>query len=609
MCVTWGFTYFAHKNHRPVGQRVLTATIFAFFVVASNDFALGFPVINALYGQTMSTTGNMTTYIAANALVGSVFFVPLTTIFLGVGGALREQTSASESKGRGPCCGCVMFCRDLLLNPIIAFTILGIAFKACLGGSLTSNDGVLELPHPLLDVVNLLTAPFGAMALFLTGTSLRSPAVSLWPMVLVLMKVAVCAFVSYFLGGVFVGQQPMLHTTLRNFVFFYGSLPTSSAPLLFTLQHDQDAVELVATAILFGILIGGPFMFMTALFLERADDVITTTLIDVQLSSSIASVAAGAAFVGILLLLRRNWDFGCMGRLMVCAYGLVALAYEILMVLINPRVFPENCKAFHSGTWSPIVFAIGTMQNMCRFILLLLLVMHALYADYPPPLALRRKALGILVAFLALAATVTAFVVPSTLNEICQAPMATETSWLNAAWSIVLLAITAGIIVMKIRRPRPAEGVARSTNDMDWCSQPPHGVIRAITTMQTLRFLTQVVNASQVLQAQSVMGTFGQMLVLENMLEHGQLAFFLVALFFDQLFMSHFLSVFQTQHSARTRRTTYYTEAYYDVVARTEASEARASSLDRRSSSAPTEENEPQSMVSTPSSVEMAPRP
>merc|ERR1740129_2496275 len=68
----WILSFRSYQPDRPKGQRFLTSTVFAFFAVAGDDFATGFPVINALYGS------SMVVYIAANSLVGSLLMVPMT---------------------------------------------------------------------------------------------------------------------------------------------------------------------------------------------------------------------------------------------------------------------------------------------------------------------------------------------------------------------------------------------------------------------------------------------------------------------------------------------------------------------------------------------------
>lgn len=116
MLSTWLLAYSAYQTHRDRGQRVLTATVFAFFAVASNDFALGFPVIEALYGKEL----DMTVYIAGNALVGSFLFVPLSIVMFTFGQALSGQENhGATSQGQGRQSVCRKILKDLMQNPVI----------------------------------------------------------------------------------------------------------------------------------------------------------------------------------------------------------------------------------------------------------------------------------------------------------------------------------------------------------------------------------------------------------------------------------------------------------------------------------------------------------
>jgi predicted permease len=96
MVITWLLAFYTHGTHREVGQRMLTSTVFALFVVASNDFAVGFPVIDALYGSTV----DMQVYIAGNALVTSFLFIPLSVVFFSIGVSFLEG-GRDEDKNRG----------------------------------------------------------------------------------------------------------------------------------------------------------------------------------------------------------------------------------------------------------------------------------------------------------------------------------------------------------------------------------------------------------------------------------------------------------------------------------------------------------------------------
>ncbi|CAJ1393644.1 unnamed protein product [Effrenium voratum] len=238
MVLTWVLAFVAFQPKRSRGQRILTASVFAFFAVASNDFALGFPVIDALYGEKQ----NMSVYIAGNSLVGSFVFVPLTMIAFAIGGALKSSTGDAEAASCLNIFKTVMY--DLATNPVIVMTCAGLLFKGVLGQTLSHEGGKLKLPMPLSNLVDLFTAPFGMCALFLTGTSLRSPKIAVWAVGLVLMKVVVCAYLSYAFGTLLLGPATTeKEKILRDFTFFYGAIPTSSAPIVFANQFDPEAPD------------------------------------------------------------------------------------------------------------------------------------------------------------------------------------------------------------------------------------------------------------------------------------------------------------------------------------------------------------------------------
>merc|ERR1740121_2828743 len=112
-------------------------------------------------------------------------------------------------------------------------TLLALLYQAFLSESLSllEDRSGYRFPHPLSDLVDLVTQPFGMCALFLTGTSLQTPRISLLSAFLVAMKVVVCAYATFFFAGLLVGadQGPVVAGVLRNFSFLYGMIPTSSA--------------------------------------------------------------------------------------------------------------------------------------------------------------------------------------------------------------------------------------------------------------------------------------------------------------------------------------------------------------------------------------------
>jgi len=139
------------------------------FVVISNDFTCGFPVMHALYppqphpSEGVST--NMIAYLAINAVLAYVVFVPVTIVLLQLG----KSPGGGNSEDESLCERVVNLAKDVLLSPIIVAVIVGVFWQHF--GPLVKVNGVLHLPSTIDGIVQLFTSPFGMLALFMTGTS------------------------------------------------------------------------------------------------------------------------------------------------------------------------------------------------------------------------------------------------------------------------------------------------------------------------------------------------------------------------------------------------------------------------------------------------------
>eukprot|EP00435_Cladocopium_sp_Y103_P074135 s206_g47.t1 len=573
MILTWLLAYVVFQPKRSQGQRILTASVFAFFSVASNDFAIGFPVIDALYPEK-----SMSIYITGNALVGSFVFVPLTMIAFAIGGAIR--TGAGQSNWQI----FVNIMYDLSTNPVIFMTCAGLLFKIIFGFSLVvEENGKIRLPNPFSDFIELFTSPFAMSALFLTGTSLRSPQISVWAVGMVLMKVVVCAYLSYLFATLFVhgeGVKP-----LQDFTFFYGAIPTSSAPIVFASQFDPEAAELVATAVLFGLVLAGPIMFITAYSLNEQGDPKNSMKIlrQVQFSADAGSIFCGLLFCACLLLVRQYWCFTCPAKQLLCFYGLVLTAYAAVSFSINPFISNATCEEFNDADLgTPLVVVFSWLQSTASCMLLVLQFMHAC----GPRVSTNEPWKGFAFACgCFLFALLPAFLAtPNTINEICNhEEFGSLQLCLNVIWSCVKLVIAASLAIYAMCRvPRASSGsdsssegetdsidsaedlvqieqpevrtaeVQRSAGSIeslesgaaDWRRLIPRGVILTITIMNIVKVLTQVINAALVHFAfNKNMGSFASMLLLESALEHAQLIVLMAALFFDAHFTSLLLAI------------------------------------------------------------------
>ncbi len=434
LILTWLLTFVAYLPNRSRGQRILTAAVFAFFSVCSDDFAIGFPVIDALY-----TEEDMSIYITGNALVGSFIFVPLTIIGLAVGGALKG------TEGLGCCRIMRSILYDLATNPVLVMTCVGLLLKSILSSTSSIAD---KLPHPFSDFIDLFTAPFGMSALFLTGTSLRSPRVALWAVGLVLMKVIVCAYLSYAFGTLLIPESRQL----QDFTFFYGAIPTGSPPIVFAAQFDPDSAQLIATAVLFGLIVAGPVMFVTAYSLPEEGFAATRILRQVQASTDASSIFCGLAFVCCLLLLGRRWCFQCPPKLLLAFYGLVLLVYAVVSLMLNPILSPYSCELYSKMELrTPLVLTFSWLQNTASIMLLLLQSMLV----YGPATSKQRPFLGLSMAgaCFVFALLPSLLATPNTINEICGIAGARNVSLsLTFAWSCLQLVLALSWAVDGLRR-------------------------------------------------------------------------------------------------------------------------------------------------------------
>ena len=158
MILTWLLAYLVFQPKRSRGQRFLTASVFAFFSVASNDFAIGFPVIDSLYDEDMSI------YITGNALVGSFVFIPLTMIAFAIGGAIRTGSGQSNVQ---------IFLNiiyDLATNPVIFMTLCRLIVQDSFRFQLVEGKWQTQTSSiPFSDFITLFTSPFAYVCIVLDG--------------------------------------------------------------------------------------------------------------------------------------------------------------------------------------------------------------------------------------------------------------------------------------------------------------------------------------------------------------------------------------------------------------------------------------------------------
>mmetsp|Transcript_41877 Transcript_41877/g.135497 ORF Transcript_41877/g.135497 Transcript_41877/m.135497 type:complete len:793 (-) Transcript_41877:177-2555(-) len=449
MAITWCSTFFFYQARSPKGQRMLNATVFATFVVSSNDFAIGFPVVQALYGE----QANMEIYIQGNALIGSLLFIPIVMILFTIGGALdkhdKAKTGLDEEAREGVLQLISNIALQVALNPVIIMTLLGLVVKALpLPIFEDADDGApIEFVHPISDWLSLVASPFAMCALFITGTSLKSLRLALVPGLLVMMKVVVCAFATYFFAGALTPVK-----SLENFSFLYGMIPSSSAPLIFANRFAPHTSETIASAILLGLMVAGPFMYGTAVFLQRADMNMTDVVISVHFQTSCVGLICSLLFLLMALVLGPQWGCRSPLKVLLFSYGLLLGVYSAAIFIASPQLGTGFCSAYNRSVGrTPEALLLGWLEQASVVLVFglqwqLLLRKRGCVAEGRGLIV----AVWTLVGSLALGLLVAFGTVPSVASEMCahvEPKLAPVSLTGNLIWKAALLIVAFALYV------------------------------------------------------------------------------------------------------------------------------------------------------------------
>ena len=241
--------------HRPLD--LSRPALYAIFCTQSNDFALGFPVLNAIYGESHPEYPQ---YLYLLAPVSLAVLNPIGFVMMEIGKMGESSSQMSRSKIASK----VML--GIVKNPIMMMTLLGIL------GNLVFHS---QMPSIIHNFMQTLGSAFSSSALFLlglrmvgqnggsAGSDMTRTSVIL-PGVLITMKSLVLPIISreivYQLDA---GGSLNATTDLSNYAFLYGTIPT--APSVFVYAANFEVLQdVTASAITASTFIAAPLMFVTA---------------------------------------------------------------------------------------------------------------------------------------------------------------------------------------------------------------------------------------------------------------------------------------------------------------------------------------------------------
>ena len=275
--------------HRPLD--LSRPALYAIFCTQSNDFALGFPVLNAIYGQSHPEYPQ---YLYLLAPVSLAFLNPIGFVLMEIGKMGESSAQMSRTKIA------TKVVVGIVKNPILMMTLLGIV------GNLVFHS---QMPSIIHNFMHTLGSAFSSSALFLLGLRMvgqtggrggsdMTRSSIIMPGVLITMKSLVLPIISreivYQLDA---GGSLNATTDLSNYAFLYGTIPT--APSVFVYATNYGILQdVTASAITASTFIAAPLMFVTAKLL---------TLMNMDPSKYIDQLDIFLLDISIVGLLAAGW--------------------------------------------------------------------------------------------------------------------------------------------------------------------------------------------------------------------------------------------------------------------------------------------------------------
>ncbi|XP_012227466.1 lysosomal cholesterol signaling protein isoform X2 [Linepithema humile] len=266
------------------------AALFAIFTTQSNDFAIGYPMIAALYGKTHP---EYAAYLYLMAPISLAILNPIGFVLLEIGKRRVEEHANCRNM-------VYSIMKGVVMNPVLFMTVLGIV------GNLIFRHNV---PRLLASILEVFGNAFSANALFLLGLmmvgkvhKLKGTALVM-PGILILVKLLVLPLVireSVILLNA--GDDVNKTTDLSTYGFLYGTIPTAPALFIFTLQYNLE-IDLIASAMVACTFLSAPLMFVSAKMINAVRAGITPANYARQLNvfSFDTSVASAAACIWLLI--------------------------------------------------------------------------------------------------------------------------------------------------------------------------------------------------------------------------------------------------------------------------------------------------------------------
>ncbi|KAK3108383.1 hypothetical protein FSP39_006715 [Pinctada imbricata] len=284
------------------------AGLFGIFVTQSNDFALGYPILQALYEESHP---EYLKYIYLIAPISIVFLNPIGFTMLEIQKRktiIAEASSSSEGQ-RSTSMLSMGFhvIKGVITNPIVFMTLIGIV------GNFIFKENI---PYILSNILDVLGNAFSATALFYLGLSMVGKIQGqigiglIVPLLLIGVKALILPLVTWEIVSALEGLSGKNGTepdAKSMFGFLYGTFPTAPSVFLYA-SHYSTAADFVAFGMVVGTFLSAPLMFvsakmMTVVVVSELD--YKSLLVETSFDTSIISIVSSVWVILILILSRR----------------------------------------------------------------------------------------------------------------------------------------------------------------------------------------------------------------------------------------------------------------------------------------------------------------
>nr|XP_046260103.1 integral membrane protein GPR155 [Scatophagus argus]XP_046260104.1 integral membrane protein GPR155 [Scatophagus argus]XP_046260105.1 integral membrane protein GPR155 [Scatophagus argus] len=274
------------------------AGIFSIFATQSNDFALGYPIVEALYQSTHPE------YLQYIYLVAPVSLILLNPIGFALCEIQKWKNQQNHQQSKLQIMGLVVL--QVLKNPIVFMVFIGIIAHFVLHQT---------IPAFMTDFVDGLANSFGGAALFYLGLSMvgqlgkltRTTVVSLILLITakLLLMPLICKDMVDLLDSS--NTSSLNHSSLSNYAFLYGVFPTAPSVGIYAVYYNAE-LEVVTSGMVISTFLSAPIMYVSAWLLTipwMDPQLLMNSLQNVSFNISIVSLVALVWTIAVMFLSKK----------------------------------------------------------------------------------------------------------------------------------------------------------------------------------------------------------------------------------------------------------------------------------------------------------------